>query len=168
MFSCFPGVLPPHRCAQCGLSCLCTLDQEMAEMLSWLLYRFLQSKWRTHMSHSTSGPPVEALADPTSVPAQPGSWVYSVPFPCASRSGFPEQIFPLMRCSLSLPLSLVCSPQTLPAPQPLAVPPCTGPRCSEPHEVEAYQYFDAEKVKQITVRPLEKYLTCCLPQKFGH
>lgn len=49
--------------------------------------------------------------------------------------------FPLKRCSLSLPLLLVCSPQILPAPQPVAVSPCTGPHCTEPHEVEPYQHF---------------------------
>lgn len=160
------------RCVQCRWPCLSAFGHETGEMQSCLLYRLLQSKWRTHMSQSTSGPPVRALADLTSVPAQTASQPILFPFHVLAGlalHGVAAPVsLPLYEISSSLPLLLVCSPQTLPAPQPLAVPPCPGPHCTEPHEVQAYQYFDARKVKKVTVRPLEKYLTSCLLQKFGH
>lgn len=120
------------------------------------------------MSQSTSGPPVSPhlCTCPTRLLGISFSLCtcQQVWFSMVSQ---PLCHLPLMRGSLSLPLSLVCSPQALPAPQPLAVSPCTGPHRTEPHEVESNQYFDARKVKQVTVRPLEEYLTYCLPQKFG-
>lgn len=116
--------------------------------------------------------PGPRLPPPLCLP-RPGPWSHSPFSPCKQDwfsmvSEFPV-LLPQHEMLPFLPLLLVCSSQTLPVPQIMAVSCCTGPRCPESCGVEPCLHaWNKESEMSVTVRPEEKCLACCLPQKSGH